>query len=169
MHTVFEPRHVEWWREKGYRVLVHPECTHKVVQVADGSGSTNFLWAELMNAEPGSKFAVGTEAHFVENARQQLLSRGVEVVNLADVDDPAFPSMGCGCATMSRNDPPHLVATLDLLRQGKAPEINRVESGDVVEADTGWRERLSVSEQEDIARDARVALLKMIELTEAAR
>ncbi len=169
VHTVFEPRHVEWWREKGYRVLVHPECTHKVVQVADGSGSTNFLWAELMNAEPGSKFAVGTEAHFVENARQQLLSRGVEVVNLADVDDPAFPSMGCGCATMSRNDPPHLVATLDLLRQGKAPEINRVESGDVVEADTGWRERLSVSEQEDIAREARVALLKMIELTEAAR
>ncbi len=169
VHTVFEPRHVEWWRAKGFQVLVHPECTHEVVKVADGSGSTNYLWGELMSAEPGAKFAVGTEAHFVENARQQLAARGVEVVNLADVTDPEFPSMGCGCATMSRNDPPHLVATLDLLRQGRAPEINRVESGDVVEADTGWRERLSASEQEQISQDARSALLKMIELTEAAR
>ena len=128
---------------EGVQVLVHPECTHEVVKVADGSGSTNYLWGELMSAEPGAKFAVGTEAHFVENARQQLAARGVEVVNLADVTDPEFPSMGCGCATMSRNAPPHLVATLDLLRQGRAPEINRVESGDVVEADTGWRERLN--------------------------
>ena len=38
--------------------------------------------------------------------------------------------MGCGCATMSRNDPPHLVAILDLLRRGAAPDLNRVLPGD---------------------------------------
>ncbi|MGM0574706.1 MAG: quinolinate synthase NadA [Myxococcota bacterium] len=169
VHTVFQPGHVEWWRERGYRVLVHPECTHEVVRVADGSGSTNYLWKEIMEAPAGSKVAVGTEGHFVRNAAEQAEKRGVRVVNLADVDDPRFPSMGCGCATMSRNDPPHLVAILDLLRQGRAPELNHVLPGDVVDEQTGWRERLAAEDRATIARDARRSLQKMIELTEAAR
>jgi quinolinate synthase len=168
VHTVFEARHVAWWQERGYTVLVHPECTHEVVHAADGSGSTNFLWKALMAAQPGDRIAVGTEGHFVDNARTQMAPRGVEVVNLADIDDPAFPSMGCGCATMSRNDPPHLVATLDLLRQGRAPDINRVESGDLVDQATGWRERLAAEERALLAAEAREALVRMIELTEAA-
>ena len=76
--------------------------------------------------------------------------------------------MGCGCATMSRNDPPHLVAILDLLRQGKAPELNRVFAGDVVDETTGFRERLDKGSRETIAADARRALERMITLTEAA-
>ena len=91
------------------------------------------------------------------------------MVNLAEIPDPAFPSTGCGCATMSRNDPPHLVALLDLLRQGRAPELNQVLSGDVVDGDTGWRERLHPDDQAEIARYARASLRQMIDLTEAAR
>ena len=95
--------------------------------------------------------------------------RGIDVVNLADIPDKRFASTGCGCATMSRNDPPHLVAMLDLLRQGKPPQLNRVLSGDAVDGETGWRERLDVATRKQIAIDARKALEKMIELTEAAR
>ena len=166
VHTVFRPEHVEHWRKQGYRVLVHPECTMEVVDVADGAGSTKYLWDALLQAKPGDKLAIGTEGHFVKNARDYAKQHGFEVVNMADVPGIA---LGCGCATMSRNDPPHLVAILDLLRQGRAPELNRVEAGDVVDEHTGTRERLDAASRDEIAADARRALEKMIELTEAAR
>lgn len=163
VHTVFRPEHVAHWRAHGYRVLVHPECPRGVVRDADGAGSTKYLWAEVMAAPAGARLAIATEGHFVRNAKQQAALRGVEVVNLADV--PGGAEMGCGCATMSRNDPPHLVAILDLLRRGRAPELNRVLPGDVVNEATGSRERLDPAEREALARDARLALERMISIT----
>jgi quinolinate synthase len=171
VHMVFKVPQIEYWRSQGYQVVVHPECTIDVVDAADGSGSTNYLWKAVLDAKPGDKLAIGTEGHFVRNARDVGKQRGVDVVNLADV--PAHvkgaASLGCGCATMSRNDPPHLVGILDLLAKGKAPELNRVMAGDVVDESTGSRQRLDASSRAEIARDARKALEKMIELTEAAR
>ncbi|MEZ5979531.1 MAG: quinolinate synthase NadA [Planctomycetota bacterium] len=121
VHTVFSERMVRWWQERGYRVLIHPESPWEAVAAADGSGSTNYLWDAVMKAKPGSKLAIGTEGHFVRNAREQAKLRGVEVVHLAEVPEAGLGVGGCGCATMSRNDPPHLVGTLDLLRRGEAP------------------------------------------------
>lgn len=167
VHTVFSPAQVEYWRARGYTVLVHPESKLEVVQAADGSGSTNFLWEAVMKAAPGAKLAIGTEGHFVKNAREQGRQRGVEVVHLADIPDPAFHSMGCGCATMSRNDPPHLAGLLDLLRQGKAPAINRVYAGDVVDEHSGALDRKQDSERAVLVRHARAALQRMIDITEA--
>jgi len=169
VHTVFQPSHVAYWKERGYRVLVHPESTWEVVEAADGYGSTNYLWQAVLDAKPGDRLAIGTEGHFVRNAEALAKVRGAEVVHLADIPDPAFASMGCGCATMSRNDPPHLVGLLDLLAKGRAPELNRVLSGDAVDETTGWRERLDPRSREDIARNARRALERMIELTEASK
>lgn len=165
VHTVFTTAQVAHWKKQGYRVLVHPECTVDVVDAADGAGSTKFLWEALVKAKPGDKIAIGTEGHFVRNAADYAAAHGFHVVNLADVPDA---SLGCGCATMSRNDPPHLVALLDLLKQGKAPALNRVEAGDSVDEVTGHRERLDELSQREIARDARKALQRMIDLTEAA-
>jgi quinolinate synthase len=167
VHTIFTPAHVAYWRERGYQVVVHPESRREVVAIADGHGSTSQLWKLVLDAKRGSRFAVGTEGHFVNNLREQAALRDVEVVHLADV--PGDESAGCGCATMSRNDPPHLVALLDLLRKGKAPDLNRVLAGDVVDEVTGARDRLDVSGQARVAREARQALERMIELTEAAR
>ena len=120
-----------------------------------------------MDATAGARFAIGTEKHFVKNMREQAARKNVQVVNLADVPDPGFPSMGCGCATMSRNDPPHLVAILDLLRQGKAPTHNRVQPGDSVNERTGFRDRLSRHEQQELVRYARQSLETMIAVTES--
>src|SRR5688500_8736955 len=53
VHTVFEPAHVRYWQGRGYRVLVHPESRLEVVQAADGSGSTNYLWDAVMRASSG--------------------------------------------------------------------------------------------------------------------
>lgn len=168
VHTVFRPAHVEYWRERGYRVLVHPECPKEVVDVADGAGSTKYLWNALLEAREGDRLAIGTEGHFVRNAQTQAALRGIEVVNVADIPSDAFSSMGCGCATMSRNDPPHLVGMLDLLRRGNAPDLNHVLPGDSVNEITGRRERLESAEREDIVRGARAALERMIEITRQA-
>jgi quinolinate synthase len=167
VHTIFKPSHVAYWHARGYRVAVHPECPREVVAVADAFGSTSQLWKLVLDAPRGTRFAVGTEGHFVNNLRDQARLRGVEVVHLADV--PGDAAAGCGCATMSRNDPPHLVALLDLLRKGKAPDLNRVLPGDVVDEVTGARERLDAGGQARVAADARRALERMIEITEASR
>jgi quinolinate synthase len=168
VHTVFRPAHVRYWQEQGYRVLVHPECPKPVVDVADGAGSTKYLWNAVMTAPRGSRLAIATEGHFVRNAREQGQLRGVEIVNMADIPAPEFGAMGCGCATMSRNDPPHLVAMLDLLAKGRPPDLNRVLPGDMVDEGTGRRERLAPAERDTLVREARGALQRMIEVTRAA-
>ncbi|MFQ5699017.1 MAG: quinolinate synthase NadA [Myxococcota bacterium] len=165
VHTVFTPEQVGYWHERGYSVQVHPECPQPVVEVADGAGSTAYLWSRVLEAPPGSRFAVATEGHFVRNLAEQARLREIEVVHLAEV--PGEPSQGCGCATMSRNDPPHLVAILDLLRRDAVPDLNRVLAGDLVDELSGWRERLDPAGRERVTRNARRALEQMIELTEA--
>jgi quinolinate synthase len=167
VHTIFKPSHVAYWKSRGYTVAVHPECPREIVALADAFGSTSQLWKRVLDAPAKSRFAVGTEGHFVRNLREQAALRGIEVVHLADV--PGDDAAGCGCATMSRNDPPHLVALLDLLRQGKAPDLNRVLPGDVVDEVSGARERLDSPGQARVAREARRALERMIEITESKR
>ncbi len=169
VHTIFTKEHVEWWRARGWRVIIHPESPIEAVQAADGSGSTDFLWKEVMSAPKGTKLAIGTEGHFVRNAREQGKLRGVEVVHLADIPDKDFSSAGCGCATMSRNDPPHLAGMLDLLRKGTPPDINRVLAGDAMNELTAERDRLGDAERKELVRDARLALERMIEIVEGAK
>ncbi len=171
VHTFFEPWMCEHWRKRGHTVLVHPECPKVVVDAAEGSGSTSFLWQRVLNDADGTgRYAIGTEGHFVTNLAETAAARGIEVVNLGHAPRPdGTPSLqGCGCATMSRNDPPHLVALVDLLRQGKAPDYNEVRPGDVVDEFTGRRERLEPAGQEWVATEARRALERMIEITEAS-
>ena len=168
VHTVFTEGHVRWWQERDWTVLVHPESKLEVVEAADGSGSTAYLWKAVEEATPGSKLVIGTEGHFVTNARELGKQRGVEVMHLADIPDPGFGTSGCGCATMSRNDPPHLAGMLDLLRKGEAPDANRVMAGDSVNELTGERDRLEPDERSELITHARSALERMIEVTEPA-
>ena len=167
VHTIFTPEMVRYWKERGWRVVIHPESPLEAVLEADGEGSTNYLWNELMTAKPGDKLAIGTEGHFVRNAIAAGRLRGVEVRHLADVPD--FAQAGCGCATMSRNDPPHLAGMLDLLRKGEAPDINRVLAGDVIDEITLRRDRLDDEERAELIAEARLSMERMIEITEAAK
>ena len=105
----------------------------------------------------------------VQIVKQICKAKGIEVVHLADARISNFKGMGCGCATMSRNDPPHLVALLDLLRQGKAPEYNIVQPGDVVDEFTGIRERLDEEGQKWVTENANRALRNMIAITEGLK
>lgn len=168
VHDYYKAGMCHYWRDKGYTVVVHPECPNEVICAADAIGSTAFIWDIVINNRAGSaRYAIATENHLVQNLKEQAQNAGIAVVNVGEAPtEVEGKGRGCGCATMSRNDPPHLVAMLDLLRQGKAPSYNQVCPGDVVNEFTGRRERLSKDEQAWVVKYARKALENMITITE---
>lgn len=167
VHTYYQPDMCHYWQALGYTTIVHPECRNTVIQVADHAGSTAFIWDYVVNDRAKTAhYAIGTENHMVENLKQYCQTLNITVVNLADIPAQIDKKMGCGCATMSRNDPPHLVALLDLLRQGQSMQYNQVKAGDVVNEFTGARNRLSPMEQGWVIENAKRALEKMIQITE---
>lgn len=167
VHTIFTPEMVAAQKRDGFRVLIHPESPHEAVKDADGVGSTAFLWGAVADAKAGDKLAIGTEGHFVRNAIDYGRQRGVDVRHLADV--PGFAQAGCGCATMSRNDPPHLAGMLDLLRRGEAPGINRVLAGDMIDEITMRRDRMDGTERAELIKYARASMESMIASVEKRR
>ena len=168
VHTYYQPYMCEYWHKHGYTTIVHPECRNDVVRVAHHSGSTAFIWDYVVNDRAGTKkYAIGTENHMVANLKEHCKNLNITVVNLAEAPvTNNQKGVGCGCATMSRNDPPHLVGLVDLLRQGKACAYNEVKAGDVVNEFTGLRNRLELNDQEWIIKNAKKALEMMINITE---
>lgn len=118
VHKLFRPEHVAWIRanEPGMKVIVHPECSQDVVDLADLKGSTEFIIQEIEAAPAGSRFAVGTEIHLVNRLAARAASRGVEVRILSDCQ--------CLCTTMYRIDQAHVLWVLDELAQGRV--VNRI-------------------------------------------
>lgn len=169
VHTLYTPEMAHYWQQQGYTTLAHPECTNALIKEVDGSGSTAYLFDQITHDRAGNKkYAVATENHMVANLKEQAALQGIDVVNMAEAKLENQPNrQGCGCATMSRNDPPHLVATLDLLRQGKTLDANLVKAGDVVNEQSGIRSRLYSRDQQWIIENAHKALAKMIEITES--
>lgn len=166
VHSYYQTEMVTYWHQQGYHVLVHPECRQEVVAIADGYGSTAFLWDTVFNDRAGvGKYAVGTENHMVKNLQEACQEKQILVKNLSDIPQANYSKRGCGCATMSRNDPPHLVAVLDLLRRGKVPSFNLVKPGDVVDEFLGTRERLDAVGQRWIIENAKKALERMVYIT----
>lgn len=168
VHTHYQPEMCEYWHSKGYTTIVHPECRNSVIRVAQHAGSTAFIWDYVVNDRAKTKhYAIGTENHMVMNLKQHCKSLGIEVVNLAEAPKAADEKgIGCGCATMSRNDPPHLVALVDLLRQGKTMSYNEINAGDVVNEFTGSRHRLPATDQQWVIDNAKKSLQMMIDITE---
>jgi quinolinate synthase len=119
VHTKFEPRHVQEVRDKypGIRVLVHPECMHETVRLADESGSTDSIIKAVRNALPGTKWAIGTEHNLVNRLAQEHPEQMIISLN----------EMICPCLTMNRIDRPHLLWALDQLIAGTPQNVIRVD------------------------------------------
>jgi quinolinate synthase len=111
VHTRFSVRQIDQFRQAhpNGRVIVHPECTHDVVEAADECGSTDFIIRTVSASPEGSVWAVGTEIHLVNRlARQVAPARTVVTLD----------AMGCLCSTMFRVSPNHLLWVLDGLIDG---------------------------------------------------
>lgn len=169
VHTIYNAAMCDYWHQQGYTTIVHPECRNEVIRAAQHAGSTAFIWDYVTQNRANTRhYAIATENHMVQNLKEHCAPLGITVVNLAEAPTPIdAKGAGCGCATMSRNDPPHLVALLDLLRQGKTMPYNQVKAGDVVNEFTGSRQRLSERDQSWVVANAKIALTNMIAITES--
>ena len=137
VHQRFRPEHVEAARAEHSKVevIVHPECAHEVVQLADRVGSTERIQEWVGAAAPGSTLAIGTEVHMVQRLAREHPDKTIFTL------DPLV----CPCSTMFRIDAPHLAWVLENLVQGEV--VNQI----VVEART--------------AEWARTALQRMLDIT----
>lgn len=118
VHKLFRPEHADQVRAlwPDVNVIVHPECAYEVCQKADQLGSTEQIIKAIEGAEPGSKWAIGTEVHLVDRLAREAAKRGVTARILSDCQ--------CLCTTMYRIDMPHLLWVMDNLADGKV--VNQI-------------------------------------------
>ena len=137
VHQRFSTAHVEAFRAEHPDgiVIVHPECSHEVAEMADQVGSTDYIIRAVAAAPAGSTVAVGTEIHLVDRLARE--HPDLTVVSL----DPLV----CPCSTMFRIDLAHLAWVLEGLVAGEV------------------RNRIVVDEA--TAADARVALERMLAIS----
>jgi len=137
VHQRFTPEHVAAFRAQypEGEVIVHPECAHEVVELADRTGSTERILEWVEAAPAGSTFGIGTEIHMVQRLAAEHPDRAV--VSL----DPLV----CPCSTMFRIDAPHLAWCLERLVAGEPVNEIRVDP--------------------ETATWARVALQRMLDIT----
>ncbi|MHB8669893.1 MAG: quinolinate synthase NadA [Acidimicrobiales bacterium] len=136
VHQRFRPEHVRAFRAEHPDgiVLAHPECSHELVELADGVGSTDFLIRAVEAAPAGSTLAVATEIHLVQRLAQEHPE--LTVLSL----DPLI----CPCSTMFRIDAAHLCWVLENLAAGRV--VNRI----TVESQTAEWARLALQRMLDI-------------------
>lgn len=136
VHQRFLPEHVEAFRQlypQGL-VLVHPECSHEVVELADKVGSTDYIIKAVAQAPKGTVIGIATEIHLVNRLASQYQDKKIICL------DPVV----CPCSTMSRIDSPHLAWVLEGLVEGEV--------------------RNQISVDQDTSKWARVALERMLSI-----
>ncbi len=74
IHAKFYPEHITAMREKykDCRIALHPESNPKVVELADGAGSTSYLINYVANSPKGSTIIIGTESNLVYRLRDRF-------------------------------------------------------------------------------------------------
>ncbi|MFM7495905.1 MAG: quinolinate synthase NadA [Candidatus Nanopelagicus sp.] len=116
------------------KVLVHPECQHEVVAMADVVGSTEMIIKTVSDSPSGSKWAIGTELNLVQRLAREN----------PDKDVVFLDKTVCYCSTMNRIDLPHLVWAMEALVAGRV--VNQIKVDD------------------QVTRQAKVALERMLAL-----
>jgi len=136
VHTKFTKAQVDEARaaDPSVRVIVHPECAFDVVRAADLVGSTEFIIEQVRGAAPGTHWVVGTEVNLVHRLALEHPEQRIQ----------SLQKNVCPCATMNRIDPAHLLWAVENLAEGAIVNPIRV--------------------PDDVRRDARLALDRMLEL-----
>jgi len=132
VHQRFRPEHLTAFRAEHPqgKIVVHPECAHEVVELADDTGSTDFIIRYVEEAPSGSVIGMGTEIHLVKRLADDHPDK--TVVSL----DPLV----CPCSTMFRIDAPHLCWVLESLAEGVV--VNRI----TVDPDTAASARVALEQ-----------------------
>jgi quinolinate synthase len=126
VHTRFTVKQVEEARKRlpDVKIIVHPECTREVVDIADYVGSTEYILRTIKNAPAGTVWGVGTEINMVNRLAKENPDKTVFCL------DPVV----CPCATMYRIHPAYVLWVLEGLVAGlvinpiRVPEQTKAEA-----------------------------------------
>lgn len=126
VHEHFTAKNIEFVRKHhpNMNIIVHPECNHEVVELADKSGSTKYIIEEIEKAPSGSEWAIGTEMNLVQRIINDHPDKKIISLN----------PMMCPCLTMNRIDLPHLLWSLENIVEGKETNIIKVDDTTANEA-----------------------------------
>jgi quinolinate synthase len=125
VHTNFKVEHVEQFR-KDYpdgKIVVHPECPHDVVRLADAAGSTKFIVDYISKAPAGTTIAVGTEINLIN--RMALENPDKKIFELSGNICPV-------CANMYRTTLNDLAYTLENYADIKPIKVNEPIRGEAL-------------------------------------
>ena len=137
VHQRFRPEHVTSWRERmpDIRVIVHPECTMEVVDLADEAGSTAYIIRRVEESPPGTGWAIGTESNLVNRLKNEHPEQFIASLS----PKPSY------CRTMNMITLEKLARVVEGLTRGEIINPITVPSG--------------------VARSARTALERMLEVS----
>ena len=113
VHTRFTVEQIEDFRQrypKGH-VVIHPETPIESVQLADASGSTQFIRNYVADLPSGSAVAIGTEINMVARLANEHPDKHIECL------DPEI----CPCSTMYMIHPAYLMDVLERIIDGEKP------------------------------------------------
>ncbi len=139
VHQMFTPEQIDNFKQQYPETIVisHPESSYEVCQKSDYVGSTEYIINTIRDAEPNTRWLVGTELNLVNRLKDEFAAEGKQVHFMS-------PTV-CMCSTMFRIDPQHLAWTLENLVDGNIVNQIRV--------------------PETVARDAKLALDRMLEVS----
>ncbi len=137
VHQLFKLEDIEFYRQKYPDILiaVHPECEPSVVQNADFSGSTSQIIEFVENLSPYQKVAIGTESNLVNRLKAKRNHQNTFILS----------STLALCPTMNETTLKDLFEVLKAYKNHRA--FNAIELKD------------------EVARLAKLALTKMMELS----
>lgn len=118
VHQMFQPQHIIRFRNQypDGIVISHPECSFEVCKASDYVGSTEYIINTIREAEPNTRWLVGTELNLVDRITAEFKPEGKIIQFMSP--------MVCMCSTMARIDPQHLAWSLENLVNGKV--VNQI-------------------------------------------
>ena len=136
VHQRFRPEHVQSVRTRypNIRIIVHPECSMEVLDLADDAGSTAHIINQVEAAPAGAQWAIGTENRLVRRLQQQNPKQ--TIVSLADVAPY--------CTTMSQTTLQNLTELLEALSQNELVNEVRVNPKTAAEARIALERMLAI-------------------------
>lgn len=128
VHQMFKPNQIDNFKAQYPDALVisHPEASLEVCQKSDYVGSTEYIIQTIRDAEPGTRWLVGTELNLVNRLADTFRQENKQIHFMS-------PTV-CMCSTMFRTDPQHLAWVLESLVEGEVVNAIHVDPTEAEQA-----------------------------------
>lgn len=124
VHTRFKTEEIDAVQKKhpDAAIVVHPECTQEVVNIADAVGSTSFIVNYVKEAPKGASIAIGTEINLIKRLAIEYPDKHI------------FPIKDSFCPNMFKINLDNLLETLENIGKSNIVTVDEDIKADAVVA-----------------------------------